>query len=221
VVVTLDLRRSGDDAFPVSPRTHDQVAFVVDGQITELRDATDRDEALCAIPSAPPSPLGPRSAITSATAVLPVRDVRAALEHYRRLGFTVHAYEGGGYGFVERDNIEVHPGEIPDLDPSGTPPPSTSSSPTPTRCTPSGESPTAAASSSNRPTPTTACAKARTSTTTATASDSVPRCTTDTGRLTQESRHWVAPGIALAVLIVLDDGLLDVARAAPSSPAFT
>jgi hypothetical protein len=121
VVVTLDLRRTGDDAFPVSPRTHDQVAFVVDGQITELRDATDRDEALCAIPSAPPSPLGPRSAITSATAVLPVRDVRAALEHYRRLGFTVHAYEGGGYGFVERDNIEVHPGEIPDPDPSANP----------------------------------------------------------------------------------------------------
>jgi catechol 2,3-dioxygenase-like lactoylglutathione lyase family enzyme len=117
----LDLRRTGDDAFPVSPGTYDQVALVVDGQITELRDATDRDEALCAIPSAPPSPLGPRSAITSATAVLPVRDVRAALEHYRRLGFTVHAYEGGGYGFVERDNIEVHPGEIPDLDPSANP----------------------------------------------------------------------------------------------------
>lgn len=119
VVLTLDLRRTHDDGAEDSPFLLHQVAFIVDGQITELRDVADRDAALHVMPSAPPpSPLGPRSAINGAAAILPVRDLRAALEHYRRLGFTVHEHEGGGYGFVERDNIEVHLGHVPALDPS-------------------------------------------------------------------------------------------------------
>jgi catechol 2,3-dioxygenase-like lactoylglutathione lyase family enzyme len=52
--------------------------------------------------------------------VLPVRNVRAALEHYRRLGFDTKAYaEAAGddavYGFLQRDRIELHLSRTPDL----------------------------------------------------------------------------------------------------------
>jgi hypothetical protein len=55
--------------------------------------------------------------------VLPVRDVRAALEHYRRLGFTADAYGAPGatdpiYGFVQRGAIELHVTRTPSLDPA-------------------------------------------------------------------------------------------------------
>jgi uncharacterized glyoxalase superfamily protein PhnB len=40
-----------------------------------------------------------------------VRDVRAALRHYERLGFATREYEGGSYGFATRDGIELHLGE--------------------------------------------------------------------------------------------------------------
>lgn len=43
--------------------------------------------------------------------IFSVRDVEAALSFYRRLGFSVRAYEGGGYGFVSRDGVEIHLGE--------------------------------------------------------------------------------------------------------------
>jgi uncharacterized glyoxalase superfamily protein PhnB len=53
--------------------------------------------------------------------VFPVRNVRAALEHYRRLGFDAKAYaENAGddavYGFVNRDRIELHLSRTPDLE---------------------------------------------------------------------------------------------------------
>src|SRR5262249_43861843 len=39
-----------------------------------------------------------------------VRDVDAALAYYERLGFAVRKYEGGGYGFANRDAVELHLG---------------------------------------------------------------------------------------------------------------
>jgi catechol 2,3-dioxygenase-like lactoylglutathione lyase family enzyme len=42
--------------------------------------------------------------------IFPVRDLAAALAHYRRLGFETRAYEGGGYGFVTLDEVEIHLG---------------------------------------------------------------------------------------------------------------
>lgn len=42
--------------------------------------------------------------------IFSVRDLDAALEFYRRLGFSVRAYQGGGYGFAARDEIELHLG---------------------------------------------------------------------------------------------------------------
>jgi len=42
-----------------------------------------------------------------------VHDLDAAMRHYRRLGFTVRGYAGGGYGFATRDGIEIHLGVVP------------------------------------------------------------------------------------------------------------
>lgn len=49
--------------------------------------------------------------------IFPVSDVGAALGHYRRLGFTVREYEGGGYGYATRDGVELHLTGVTDLDP--------------------------------------------------------------------------------------------------------
>ena len=48
-------------------------------------------------------------------------ELARALEHYRRLGFTVEAYENGDhYGYACRDGIEIHLARVADLDPSTT-----------------------------------------------------------------------------------------------------
>jgi catechol 2,3-dioxygenase-like lactoylglutathione lyase family enzyme len=57
-----------------------------------------------------------------AVPVFPVRDVRAALAHYEKLGFRVDAYEEAGttqpvYGFGCLGNAELHFARVPDLDP--------------------------------------------------------------------------------------------------------
>ena len=49
--------------------------------------------------------------------IFTVRDVPASLEFYRRLGFATREYAGGGYGFVTRDGIEIHLGQVPEGDP--------------------------------------------------------------------------------------------------------
>jgi len=46
--------------------------------------------------------------------IFPVRDLAAALEHYRRLGFSVREYAGGGYGYAARENVEIHLGVVPE-----------------------------------------------------------------------------------------------------------
>jgi catechol 2,3-dioxygenase-like lactoylglutathione lyase family enzyme len=46
--------------------------------------------------------------------IFAVRDLAVALEHYRRLGFSVREYAGRGYGFATRDNVEIHLGVTPD-----------------------------------------------------------------------------------------------------------
>lgn len=48
--------------------------------------------------------------------IFAVRDLDAAMEHYRRLGFAVRAYAGGGYGFASWHGIEIHLGVVPDYD---------------------------------------------------------------------------------------------------------
>ncbi len=54
-----------------------------------------------------------------AAAVLPVRDIAAALARYRRLGFEAEAYgrEPSIYGFLRRGDVRLHLACVPDLDP--------------------------------------------------------------------------------------------------------
>lgn len=53
--------------------------------------------------------------------VVPVRDLDAALERYRRLGFAVRSYAGGErYGFVDRGQVSLHLTEWADHDPGRT-----------------------------------------------------------------------------------------------------
>ena len=54
--------------------------------------------------------------------ILPVDDVAAALEHYRKLGFTADAYAGDAvneliYGFLRWGRVELHLARTPGLDP--------------------------------------------------------------------------------------------------------
>ncbi len=46
--------------------------------------------------------------------IFPVSDVDASLGFYATLGFNTRAYEEGGYGFAERDRVELHLGVPPD-----------------------------------------------------------------------------------------------------------
>ncbi len=57
--------------------------------------------------------------IKRAAPILPVRDLRSSLAHYRRLGFETREYEGGGYGYARRDGIEIHVGVAPDIGSAG------------------------------------------------------------------------------------------------------
>jgi pimeloyl-ACP methyl ester carboxylesterase len=57
--------------------------------------------------------------ITRAAPGLPVTDLEAAFAHYRRLGFATRTYEGGGYGFLTRDGVELHLGVVPEVDKTG------------------------------------------------------------------------------------------------------
>ncbi|MBO0679175.1 VOC family protein [Mycolicibacterium sp. S2-37] len=50
--------------------------------------------------------------------IIPVRDLDAALERYRRLGFAARAYQGpDSYGYVDRDDVSLHLTEWADHDP--------------------------------------------------------------------------------------------------------
>jgi catechol 2,3-dioxygenase-like lactoylglutathione lyase family enzyme len=58
-----------------------------------------------------------------AVPVFPVRDVRAALALYRKLGFAAKAYGEQSahepvYGFLDRDGLELHLTRTPELDPA-------------------------------------------------------------------------------------------------------
>jgi len=48
--------------------------------------------------------------------VFAVHDLERALAFYASLGFGVRTYAGGGYGFVSRDGVEIHVGEVGDVD---------------------------------------------------------------------------------------------------------
>jgi predicted enzyme related to lactoylglutathione lyase len=48
--------------------------------------------------------------------IFAVRDLAAAMDFYRWLGFAVRTYSGGGYGFAAWRGIELHLGVVPEDD---------------------------------------------------------------------------------------------------------
>ncbi|MEV6305433.1 VOC family protein [Actinoplanes sp. NPDC051861] len=57
----------------------------------------------------------------SVSPVLPVGDLDAALDRYRRLGFQVRAFDGPErYGFADRDGVSLHLSESDGHDPLST-----------------------------------------------------------------------------------------------------
>ena len=46
--------------------------------------------------------------------IFPISDLDRSLAFYAQLGFTTRAYDGGGYGFVTRDSVELHLGVVDD-----------------------------------------------------------------------------------------------------------
>ena len=57
--------------------------------------------------------------LASVAPVLPVRDLHAALAHYRELGFEVRAYGGGAaYGYALRGEVQLHLAQVEGLDPA-------------------------------------------------------------------------------------------------------
>jgi hypothetical protein len=50
--------------------------------------------------------------------ILATTDVTRALGHYQALGFEADEWEGGGYGFLHRDGVELHLGQVENLDPT-------------------------------------------------------------------------------------------------------
>ncbi len=122
LVATLELSPPRTDEEPGPRGRISQVLFLRAGRITELQDAADRDEAFAATPSpTPPPPPDTMTALNTLAAVLPVRDLPSALDHYRQLGFDVRAYTGDAeYGFAERDGVSLHLTRHRNLDPSAT-----------------------------------------------------------------------------------------------------
>ncbi len=60
----------------------------------------------------------PEIEFTAVAPIIPVRDLDAALDRYRRLGFRVHTYDGPArYGFAERGPVLLHLSEWSEHDP--------------------------------------------------------------------------------------------------------
>jgi hypothetical protein len=103
------------------PQTLFAVFFVENDRIAELQVMEERDQALAVVSNPAPAPRPQtRTTLTSMAAVLPVRELATALDHYAALGFSVRSYQGGGYGFAERDGVNLHLAVVRDLDPAAT-----------------------------------------------------------------------------------------------------
>jgi catechol 2,3-dioxygenase-like lactoylglutathione lyase family enzyme len=69
---------------------------------------------------------GPRPQLSSAAVddfadvapIFPVRDITAAVAHYRKLGFTITGDGFAGYRFAQRGAVYIHLSQYEDLDPA-------------------------------------------------------------------------------------------------------
>ena len=117
VIVGLQVTWPAREGDAPTSRRYFQVLFVRDGKIVELLDVATDEEARAVFPTAAPTREQLRSGISAMAAVLPVRDLGAALAHYARLGFETQPYEDGGYGYADRDGASLHFNVVGDLEP--------------------------------------------------------------------------------------------------------
>ena len=105
--------RIGDEDFTI---TH--AVFIRSGRITEIVHATDSESARTVRPVGDLARAAARPwRAKGCSPVLPVSDINRAIDHYRKLGFDVQAYEGDApYAFAVRNSIELHLSQIRDLD---------------------------------------------------------------------------------------------------------
>jgi hypothetical protein len=93
--------------------------MAIDGLSVSRRDVVDGALPQVGKVGVPATPCSGEFCLCEADAmeriapIFAIRDLDAAMEHYRRLGFTVRAYAGGGYGFAFRDGIEIHLQVVP------------------------------------------------------------------------------------------------------------
>ena len=59
--------------------------------------------------------------IRRAVPILATNDIPRALSHYAALGFDTEEWYGGGYGFMARDDVELHVGQPEAFDPAANP----------------------------------------------------------------------------------------------------
>jgi hypothetical protein len=121
LIAVLELQSPKSEEPRLSPQRQFAIAFFSGGLISELQVTADRGGALAAeVSPPPPARLLTRTRLSALAPVLPVRDLAIALGHYSRLGFSVRAYEGGGYGYAERDGLNLHLAVVAGLDPATT-----------------------------------------------------------------------------------------------------
>lgn len=118
----LDDRLVASFRFGHGPHTqvHHQAIFATNGRIVEICDVADGEQARAVRPVGPlPVAAARPSSFSDLAPVLPVRNLAAAIDHYRSLGFDVRAYDGDApYAFAERDGVHLHLAGFADLDPA-------------------------------------------------------------------------------------------------------
>jgi catechol 2,3-dioxygenase-like lactoylglutathione lyase family enzyme len=58
----------------------------------------------------------PEQSLARIVPILPVRNLARAMDFYRLLGFSAHAWQNGdGYAFLTRDQLDIHLRTAPDL----------------------------------------------------------------------------------------------------------
>lgn len=56
--------------------------------------------------------IGDKATFERLAPVFPVRDIARSIEHYKKLGFDVEAFDGAPYAFCRRDATEIHLTEV-------------------------------------------------------------------------------------------------------------
>lgn len=91
------------------------------GKLTEINGPTGSDDARTRAPIGRIERAGSGAEFAGVAPVLPVSNLKASAEVYRRAGFTVEMYGGDAdYGYASRGRANLHLTQVPNLDPKTT-----------------------------------------------------------------------------------------------------